>query len=428
MRGKKTLALLEKLESEAQRRRTLEATAEAMSKRFLENGSHKTERLLELYGVLEKLGQLNTRLATSSTTTSWYAGMYVQGGMAGIRTGSRRTPWTAKYLVQFGKRRVEVEQFTAVGITRNASIGIHRDAHNHKAAQNHVFPLTEFEGGGIWLEDDSAPDATRVWKEVAPAKWKPGAIHSLHKEQKFSFHPRLWHEVQPWGGDRVVMILYTPRYGPLYPGDKEYLETQGFQFVAEDHGLRSNAEIQGENNHDPGPRSNSEIQGENNHDPGPSLCSTTDVVGVLRMLLACVEETVPKVTPVEHELCLLRPVSESLEQKASNILQQVWEGQEQLVEDLEDQGERLRALLEEEETLLEECRRAGRDVLEEVGQLRDVVDGMLEEIAVKLKASTRSTTTKCLQAAMVTGEPDYEKFTPCRLLKYDQWWKHGCLR
>ena len=64
----------------------------------------------------------------------------------------------------------------------------------------------------------------------------------------------------------------------MYPGDKEYLETQGFQFVAEDHGPRSNAEIKGENNHDPGPRSNSEIKGENNHDPGPSLCSTTDVV------------------------------------------------------------------------------------------------------------------------------------------------------
>ena len=51
--GKKTLALLEKLESEAQRRRTLEATAEAMSKRFLETGSYETERLLELYGAGE---------------------------------------------------------------------------------------------------------------------------------------------------------------------------------------------------------------------------------------------------------------------------------------------------------------------------------------------------------------------------------------
>ena len=126
-------------------------------------------------------------------------------------------------------------------------------------------------------------------------------------------------------------------------------------------------------------------------------------------MLACVEEeTVQETQLAEHELCLLRPVSENLEQKASDIPQQVWEGQEQLVEDLEDQGERLRALLEEGEALLEECRRAGRDVLEEVGQLRDVVDGMLEEIAVKLRASTRSTTTKCLRAAMAAEEPDYE--------------------
>ena len=39
VKGKKTLAPLEKLESQTHRRRTLEATAEAMSKRFLENGS-----------------------------------------------------------------------------------------------------------------------------------------------------------------------------------------------------------------------------------------------------------------------------------------------------------------------------------------------------------------------------------------------------
>ena len=215
-----------------------------------------------------------------------------------------------------------MEQITAVGITRNASIGIHKDAHNHKVAQNHVFPLTEFEGGGIWLEDESAPDATRVWKEVAPAKWRPGTIHPLRKEQTFSFHPRLWHEVQPWDSDRLVMILYTPRYGTLYPGDQEYLETQGLQFASEDHGPRSNAEIQGENSHDPGPRSNPEIQGENNHDPGPSLCSTTDIVGVLRMFACVEEETISDVTPVEHELCLLRAVSENLEQNASDILQE----------------------------------------------------------------------------------------------------------
>ena len=89
---------------EAKTRRGLEARAENLARDLLRRGSFKICDALSLYEILEGLGQLNTRLTTTATTTSWYAGMYVQGGMAGIRVGSRRTPWSAKYLVEFAKR------------------------------------------------------------------------------------------------------------------------------------------------------------------------------------------------------------------------------------------------------------------------------------------------------------------------------------
>ena len=134
VRGKSTLAALQKIENGAKRRQDLEAQAENLAKELLRTESFEIQDVLDLYAILEKLGQLNTSMHISSTTTTWYAGMYVEGGMAGIRVGSRRTPWTAKYMVKFAKKQTGQEQFTAVGITRNASLGIHRGIHNHGAA------------------------------------------------------------------------------------------------------------------------------------------------------------------------------------------------------------------------------------------------------------------------------------------------------
>ena len=386
-KGKTTLATLEQLESEAQRRRRLEAEAEGLAKVFLEKESYDTKDVMRLYSILEGLGQLNTRMTTSAATTSWYAGMFVQGGMAGIRVGSRRTPWTTKYLVKFAKRRTGVEQFTALGITRNAAIAIHRDSHNHQATQNHVYPLTEFEGGGIWVENESLTDGAGVWKEVAPMKWRRGLVHPLEKERLFSFSPRRWHEVQPWEGNRVVMILYTPRYGTLYAGDQEYLETQGFNFV------KKEAELE-------------VIPKEEAFDILRAGALDPEVLQSSKLAFGSEQESDSDGAPV---LYLVRSSEGDCERAVGEGLQRIWEGQEQLIEDLEEQGERLRTLLEEEAVLLEECQRAGRDVLDEVQEQQRVIEKMLEEIAKDIQSHAKLEMKKCLMALDAEEEPDYEQ-------------------
>ena len=49
--------------------------------------------------------------------------------------------------------------------------------------------------------------------------------------------------------------------------------------------------------------------------------------------------------------------------------------QEQLIEDLEERSNRLRLLLEEEEILAEECRRAGEQITDEVENVRGILEG-----------------------------------------------------
>ena len=61
----------------------------------------------------------------------------------------------------------------------------------------------------------------------------------------FYFHPRKWHAVQPWQGDRLVMVLYSPRGSNLHYKDRDELEFAGFPVVSMDgsqHALESTIE------------------------------------------------------------------------------------------------------------------------------------------------------------------------------------------
>eukprot|EP00439_Symbiodinium_sp_Y106_P083449 s24_g23.t1 len=60
-----------------------------------------------------------------------------------------------------------------------------------------------------------------------------GSILQFHDQGPVNFRPNLWHEVQPWEGDRVVMLLYTPRASKLKPEEIEELDDLGFTLAKE---------------------------------------------------------------------------------------------------------------------------------------------------------------------------------------------------
>ena len=62
------------------------------------------------------------------------------------------------------------------------------------------------------------------------------------------------------------------------------------------------------------------------------------------------------------------------------------ESQDQLLEDLQERSERLRFMLEEEEILAEECRRAGQQVEDEVDHVRAYLEDVMDEVT-KLKSA-----------------------------------------
>ena len=189
------------------------------------------EGVLSLYGYVKaiKPGPASGR-AASSKGKAWYTGMFVHGGVAGIRGTTTRLKWSTRYLVEAAKRITGHTDFTALGILEDMSNGCHKDSHNELGSENVVTLLKAPDcGGELWLEHEDLDPKYAEWKQVSRKLWQKGFVHRLEVGQPLKFQPRQWHEVQEWSGTRIVMVQYTPRLTKLHYQDKDALEFVGFQ-------------------------------------------------------------------------------------------------------------------------------------------------------------------------------------------------------
>ena len=195
---------------------------------FLQKEKYKVEDILEVFGLLEELGNTDTRVSKKRGVTSWFTGAYVRGGVAGTRNNMQSFPYTTKYLVAAAKTYMGDTTFSAVGISKNTDLGLHRDSHNYIHSNNKVVPLTDFQGGSLWIQDDDLPEDEAVKKLTPQGKEVKGYMCELEKGRAVSFSPRRWHQVQQWEGERVVLLGYTPRATKLTQAHIESLEEHGF--------------------------------------------------------------------------------------------------------------------------------------------------------------------------------------------------------
>ncbi|CAE7551950.1 RE1 [Symbiodinium sp. KB8] len=224
-------------------RSELEEEIESQSRAILDQEEVTIEDILDIYYKLEKLGNTDRRMSKKSDVKSWFTGAFVHGGKAGPRSNVETFPCTSKLLVKFAKKYSDGKPFSAVGIARNSQLGLHRDVHNDQNTVNMVLPLTEFDQGGIWIQDDEVEEENCMKRITPNGKEVKGRVLELSKGTATSFDPRGWHEVQPWQGDRVVMLMYTPRTRKLSDDQVEKLKEIGLEFSRDVPTLEDDLEV-----------------------------------------------------------------------------------------------------------------------------------------------------------------------------------------
>jgi len=181
--------------------------------------------LSKLFGLLP--GESPARGQETSSSKSFSVGAYSVGGsLAGLRKTTKSFPSVTKLLCAVVSGLDAGLKFTAVGIFKNLQTSPHKDSGNQSGCPNLVAALSDFSGGGIWIESDdgSFPCPFDDCK-------KQGEVLDIDFGSHIKFDPRRLHCTMPWGdSDRIVLVAYTPFFGPsLRDSDRKALAELGFQ-------------------------------------------------------------------------------------------------------------------------------------------------------------------------------------------------------
>ena len=145
-----------------------------------------------------------------TSTRALVLGHYTHGGVCGITKETHRRPWLCRYLASFVKHHNPEANFSALQISCNAPVSLHRDSHNEKHCYNYVCGFGDYKDGQLWVEDEKVlEEGAEVVEQSYGKKVLPGKLVNVHWNF-MSFFPRKLHGPMPWKGNRVSLTGYTP--------------------------------------------------------------------------------------------------------------------------------------------------------------------------------------------------------------------------
>ena len=122
------------------------------------------EEIMQLAFYLPDQGQ---HKAAGDRGSAFFAGAYRHGGITRLRSSCRSWPWSIQAITKYIKHKVPETVFTSFAILYDQEARPHRDSGND-ATPNVVIKLSEFQGGGLWIEDPLGQDARDVDGRVIP--------------------------------------------------------------------------------------------------------------------------------------------------------------------------------------------------------------------------------------------------------------------
>ena len=122
------------------------------------------EEILQLAFYLPDQGQ---HKAAGERGSAFFAGAYRHGGITRLRASCRSWPWSIQAITRYIQQITPETVFTSFAILYDQEAKPHRDSGN-EATPNVVIKLSDFQGGGLWIEDPLGQDARDIDGRVIP--------------------------------------------------------------------------------------------------------------------------------------------------------------------------------------------------------------------------------------------------------------------
>ena len=199
--------------------RTKDSEAELIA-----SGLDSTVSANDLVSLFETLpAETPARGVDDAREKAWTAGAYSQNKLCGLRRNTRAFPCVVAAAVKYLRGCFPGACFATIAFYSNVGTPMHRDCNNMAGTLNYVTPLTSFEKGGIWVQDETG-DQSRM----TPHGHARGRVLQVSKGP-VQFDAHSFHCTLPWLGSRIVLIGFTPKNVSLMKQeDTDFLLSLGF--------------------------------------------------------------------------------------------------------------------------------------------------------------------------------------------------------
>ena len=193
--------------------------AESFACQCLKDSNFSRAAVAHLFSILEK-DPPPAKFETPDAK-SFSAGCYAKGGLVGLRSACRKYPVTCAFLNRFVQSVRPGFEYSSLSLFQDLRTGVHKDSRN-ASEDNLLIPISDFEGGGIWLE---GPGSDVQILNGTPLTGQNLPVHPCLQFPAYDKH----HCTLPWKGARLVLVAYSvDRLWSLNPRDREVAQSLGF--------------------------------------------------------------------------------------------------------------------------------------------------------------------------------------------------------
>ncbi|CAE7857329.1 unnamed protein product, partial [Symbiodinium necroappetens] len=169
------------------------------------------EEILQLAFYLPNQGQ---HKAAGKRGSAFFAGAYRHGGITRLRSSCLSWPWSIQAITRYIQQKVPEIVFTSFGILYDQEARPHRDSGN-EAVPNVVIKLSDFQGGGLWIEDPLGLDPQEIDGRTIQGTNTDFEHETIVFNAKEALRMTL-----PWEGTRVVLAVYSVQGVDRIPADE----------------------------------------------------------------------------------------------------------------------------------------------------------------------------------------------------------------
>ena len=168
----------------------------------------------------------NATAEAGDESKTFTAGAYVYSNLASLRSNAYKYPATTRLLATVLRQHFPIRTFTSAGLFRQLKAPPHVDTNNQPGCPNLLLPVSQFEGGSVWVAGHGDHELS------VHGKLHTGSLLNV-AQGPCELDAQCLHAACDWSGTRLILVGFCVKNcASLHPESAARLDSLNFPLPA----------------------------------------------------------------------------------------------------------------------------------------------------------------------------------------------------